>query len=511
MKIARRTFVGGLAAAGAAVALPAWPTRAATDKPFVAVLSQDPDTIDLSSATNAPSVAPAMENVNEPLIGRDPHGQPTPTLATWDIAGDGKAITFHLKKGVTFHSGDAFTAADVAFSVARMLAKVPTYKRNMAMLDRVEVVDPLTVRFVLKAPSVDIIYGARGAYVFSKAYYDRVGEAAFASHPVGTGPYRFAGYQIGQYLDLAAYDGYWGGAPAVKAARLRFITEESTRVAALQSGEADLVMNTPFDRVAGLEKAGFHTVDANVHPTTAVQITFGNPKMPWSDLRVRQAMAYAIDDKAIVDKLFAGIPKHYALFAPSEIGFDPAITPYPYDPAKAKALLAAAGHPNGFDFRLIYWTGNYVGMRQTAEALTLYWQAVGIRAKLESYDPPRMMQVMRSSFAKRDTIDFVLLSPLPLANFADPAYALNFAFNSHSPFSAYVNHRFDAIVAEADATLDNDKRGALVREASKILHDDVGCIPLWNNVSVFAMKPNVRLTPIDGGIALLPLKKVTVG
>jgi peptide/nickel transport system substrate-binding protein len=509
MKIARRTFLGGLAASGAVAALPR-SSRAAADQPFVAVLSQNPDTIDLTSATNAPSVAPAMENVNEPLIGRDAHGQPTPTLATWGIAPDGKAITFHLRKGVKFHSGDDFTAADVVFSVDRMLAKVPTYKRNMATLERVEVVDPLTVRFLLKKPSVDVIYGARGANIASKAYFDRVGERTFASKPVGTGPYKVVDHQIGQTLDLAAFDGFWGGALPVKTVRLRFITEDSTRVAALQSGEADLVMNVPFDRVGGLKKAGFHTVGANVHPTASVQITFGNPKMPWSDLKIRQAMAYAIDDQSIVNKLFDGIPKHYALFAPNEVGYDPSIKPYPYDPAKARALMKAAGHAAGFDMRLVYWTGNYVGMRQTAEAVTLFLQAVGIRAKLESYDPPHMMQMMRSSFAKRDTIDFVLLSPLPIANFADPAYALNFAFSSHSPFSAYVNHEFDAIVAEADATLDNDKRAALVRKASEILHDDVGCIPLWNNVSVFAMKPNISLTPIDGGIALLPLKNIAV-
>jgi peptide/nickel transport system substrate-binding protein len=511
MTIKRRTFLGGVAASGALATLPWSLSRAdAAGKPFVAVLSQNPDTIDLSSATNAPSVAPVMENVNEPLVGRDAHGQPAPGLATWEVSADGKTITFHLRKGVKFHNGDDFTADDVIFSVNRMREKVPTYKRNTATLDRVEAVDPSTVRFILKRPSVDLIYGARGATIVSKAYHERVGEKSFTAHPVGTGPYKFVDYRFGQYLDLAAFEGYWGGAPHVKNVRLRFIPEDSTRVAALQSGEADIVMNTPFDRVAGLKAAGFKTVGANVHPTTSVQFTFGNPKAPWSDVRVRRALAYAIDDSALVDKLFDGIPKHYALFAPHEVGYDPDIKPYPYDPAKARALLKEAGYPNGFEMKLIYWSGNYVGMRQTAEAVTLFWQALGIKVKADAYDPPHMMQVLRSTSAHRDKTDFVLLSPLPIANYSDPAYTLNFVFNSHSPFSTYVNHKFDAIVAEADATLDNDKRAALVRKASGMLHDDVGCVPLWNNVSVFAMKSNVSITPIDGGIALLPLKNVSV-
>lgn len=494
----------------AASALLATAGAAQSDKPFVAVVSQSPDTIDLSKAANPPSVRTTIENVNETLIGRGHDGKPEQTLAAWTTLDEGRVIEFRLREGVKFHSGDPFTAEDVAFSFRRQTEKMPSYKRQTADVERVEVVDRSTVRFHFRKPSISFVWSARAVTIFSKAYFDRVGEETFSAKPVGTGPYRITDYRASQFLDLEAFEEYWGGAPAVKKVRIRFVPEDSTRVAMLKSGEADLIMNTPFAFVREVEAAGFKTARAAVHPSTGIQFTFGNPNVPWADVRVRRAIAHAINADALIKGLFHGQPNRYALFAPSEVGYDPEIKPYAYDLAEAKKLLAEAGYPNGFDLPLYYWTGNYVGLRETVGVVATQLAKIGIRVEVEGYDPPKMASILRANAADRSKVTFLMLTPLMLANYSDPADALSFAFHSGSPFSAYVNKEFDGLVGRAAATLDDTARGNLVRQAGRIMYDDVAALPLWNAVSVFAMKPGVDIVPISGSTQLLPLKNIKV-
>jgi len=468
-----------------------------------------PDNIDLTQSRNGPISRPTMENVTEALIGLAPDGNIKPTVATWTVSDDGKTIEFKLRKGVKFHTGDELTARDIEFSHKRMLdKKVTFYVRQMRALDRFEVVDDQTFRYVFSAPTIGFL-PSRGPFVVSKAYFDRVGEKEFAERPVGTGPYRLVNHQLGQYAELEAFDGYWGAPPALKKVRIAFVKDDTTRISMLKAGEADMIMNTPFSAVEDLAKAGFTNVSSAVHPSVSIQFPSANRKAPWADVRVRRAIALAIDGDAIVKGLFHNVPKRFARLAPGELGYDPDIKPYPFDPGAAKKLLAEAGYSNGFTLPLYYWSGTYSGIRETAEAVALYLRVVGIDVKVQGYEPPQMMERM---FARRDAedTDLVMLSPLTLANYTDPAEALGFAFTSQSQMSVYKNEAFDRLVNLANSTMDEAKRAEYVREAVRIMHADIPSITLWNNVVVYSMKKGWSFTPTQRNQALLDLTGLRV-
>ncbi len=484
------------------------PSVRADDQTLVIAMNHEPEKLDATMALNGVITLPVMENVTEKLVDLDKDGKPAPGLGTWEIAPDGLTITFHLRRGIKFHSGDPFTARDVVFSHDRM-AKNPLYQSVNRNLDHVEAVDDATVKFIFRKPDATF-FVRRALIIVSKTYHDRAGEGAFVRHPVGTGPYKFVAYQPGQSIDLDAFDGYRGGAPAVKHVRFQFVNDDMTRLAKLRSGEADIILNAPYTDVDALRSAGFKIATLETTPTTSINLIKANANVPWHDIRVRQAIAYAIDADAIVKGLLRGIPKHYAGFAPGQVGYDPDLKNYPYDPARSKKLLAQAGYPNGFAMPLAYWIGEDYGMRETAEAAALYLKAVGIDSEVRGLQVPQMVAIMRRNAKSPETATQVAVGPTPFANYYDPTVALSFVFASSSPFSTYRNPDFDQLVAQALQTFDETKRGDLVRRATRLLHNDYVLIPIWNNVAVYAMKKNVAFSVPPHTLIRIEVKDVTV-
>jgi len=495
-------------ALGVAAAPIVTPPAHADEKPLIIVMNHEPEKLDATTALNGVITLPVMENVTEKLIDLDSEGKPAPGLVTWQVSLDELTITFKIRKGVKFHSGDPFTAQDIVFSHERM-AKNPLYQSANRNLDHVEAVDDDTAKFVFKKPEA-IFFVRRALVIVSKAYHDRVGEDEFVKHPVGTGPYKFVSYQPGQAIDLEANPDYWGGAPMVKKVHFEFVDEDTTRVAKLRSGEADMILNTPYTDVDSLKKQGFKIAELETTPTVSVGFIDENPKMPWHDIRVRQAVAAAIDANAIISGLLNGIPKHYAGFAPGQIGYDPDLKNYVYDPARAKQLMAEAGFANGFKMPLLYWIGEDYGMRETTEAVALYVKAIGIDCQVQGMEVPKMVELMRKNAKNPELADTVGIGPTPFANYYEPTVALSFVFASFSPFSTYRNAAFDTLVAQALQTFDVEKRGDLVRQATRILHDDYVSIPIWNSVAVYTMTKNIDFTPTPHALMRMEVKDVTV-
>lgn len=477
---------------------------------FTVVVPNLPDSLDLQQVANTPSVTPTMANVVEMLVGLNHDGSIKPGLAeSWTISPDGKTIDFHLRHGVKFQSGDELTAADVLWSHERMMQKVVLYRAStMHYLDHVEAPDLFTVRFVFTRPDASFLLNRAGVYVESKTYFDRVGEQAFAAHPIGTGPYKVAAVMPGQYIDLDAWDGYWGPKPAVGQARIVWRPDDATRVAMLKSGEADMAMNVPYPDVGALKTAGYAVFTSDNHPTESIQFQLWNPDTPWAKLEVRQAIAHAIDYDAIITGLLHGIPHHFARLAPGESGYDPTLKPYGYDPALARKELAEAGYPGGFKMPLTYWVGNYTAMRETTEAVALYLRAVGIDVQISSFDPPHMMSMLRTS-GRDPKAEVVLMSPLPMANFSDPLNALTLAWLSSSPGSLYPNKDLDALIEKASMTLDDQARGEIVRQAMKLINDQYASIGIWNAVTVYAAKAGWKFDPTNRNAAQMFLADVT--
>jgi peptide/nickel transport system substrate-binding protein len=229
---------------------------------------------------------------------------------------------------------------------------------------------------------------------------------------------------------------------------------------------------------------------------------------PWNKLKVRQAVAHAIDGDAIAKGLFLGFPKRYPRLAPGEFGYDPALKNYAYDPALAKKLLAEAGYPNGFDMPLFYWQAGY-GYRQTAEAVSLYLQAIGIRSHVDALDPGKWLAYTRTHRNDPDA-NFVGIGPVPTANTGlNSLEPLTIGYYL-SPGSTYQNPEFMATVKEALATLDDRKREDLVRKAWDMTYRDVATISIWNSVSIYSMKKDIDYRPIAHRPAWLRFKDLSV-
>jgi len=323
-------------------------------------------------------------------------GQPlAPSLAeSWSVSEDGLIYTFVVRAGATFHNGDPVTAEDVAFSFKRY--RGTAHDQLQARVVKVETPDPQHAVFTLKEPWPDFptFYAtATGAgWVVPKTYIERVGDDGFKKAPIGAGPYKFVSFTPGVALVLEAYDGYWRKKPSVKRLVFKVIPDESTRLAALKRGEVDVAYSIRGELADELETTPGLSLKGVVLQA-AYWLQFPeqwDPKSPWHDIRVRQAASLAIDRKTISEALTKGVSLVTNTIIPDSFEYFWKPPEPVYDRAKAKALLAEAGHPNGFDAGDYYCDVAYANL---AEAVINDLQAVGIRA--------RLMPLERVAFYKR--------------------------------------------------------------------------------------------------------------
>jgi peptide/nickel transport system substrate-binding protein len=464
-------------------------------KKLVIALHAESDTFDLSSTKMLPLAELVAANISEKLVGITPSGKLIPGLATWKISPDGKEIEFTLRKGIKFHSADPLTTKDVEFSYKRGLEKNIAFPRQMALVEKLEVIDDYRIKFRFKQPDATFLPRLAVAYIVSKSYYDRVGEEKFVKQPVGTGPYKFVNWVLGEHINLEANEGYWGGPLSIKEVRFDIVKEGTTRVAKLRTGEADLAVEIPFPMVKELEKAGFKTVKIPAHPSLSLQFQTLNPNVPWYDKRVRLACALAIDGKAIVEKLFHGVTDHFAALAPWELGYDPDLKPYPFDPGRAKKLLAEAGYPQGFEMPLYYQIGRISGVKEAVEAVTLYLNAIGVKCKVMGIEPVQFMEKIRYSWHNNPKGEYVGVTGPPICQYPDPTIALEDGFSSRSFISLYSNPEFDELLVKMRSTLDDTKRGDLIKKAVRILHEDVPTVLISGHKMLYAMGKHVEFTP----------------
>ena len=501
----RRLLTSALCAAAVLAAIPV--ARAEAPQLTVAT-GAEPDSIDITAGFFPPLNYVILRNIDEALWDYNDDGTIRQTVATWDYSADKKTLVFHLKPGVKFHSGDEFVADDVVFGFQRLMEKTRPFARHGKYVEHITAVDKYTVKLDFKEADVNFFDGT-SLFPASKAYYDRVGEKEFATHPNGIGPYEFVAYKPAAYFDVKAFAGYYGKQPAFKAVRFEIVKDAETRTAKLRAGEADMIMDTPFPQVALLAKEGFRIVKLPANPTVSVEFDLLNEKAPWHDRRVRLAVAHAIDGDAIVKTLFQGVPDRYPRLAPGEVGFDPALKNYPYDPALAKKLLAEAGYPNGFKMPLYAAGGIFYGFPETTEAVILYLKAVGIEAELKTVEGANGFEFIRK-VQNDPSIEFVSISGMPVANSGLPSLdALTLSYFSKSPYVLYKYPEIDNGIPAALAELDDSKRADMIRKMEQFLYDEVASISLWDGMSVFAMKKDIAYQPIEHRMPFLTLRNVT--
>jgi peptide/nickel transport system substrate-binding protein len=341
--------------------------------------------------------------LHDALVKPMPAGLNTPSLAeSWSVSKDGLTYEFVLRKGIKFHNGEPVTPEDVKFSFDRYRGAAAKLLKEK--VKEVQLPAANRVRFVLKEawPDFMAFYGtsATGAgWIVPRKYVEKVGDDGFKKAPVGAGPFKFVSFTPGVELVLDAFPDYWRKAPQVKRLVMRSIPDESTRAAAVKTGEVDLaylfggaiaeeLRRTPGVRIVAPLLYGMYWLDF---------LDQWDPKSPWHDGRVRQAATLAIDRQALNQAEMLGLGRTTGSFVPPTFDFALAIEAPAYDPKRARQLLAEAGYANGFDAGDLTPLPPYTSL---GESVTDYLRAIGIRARVRTMERATFLSSWREKKLK---------------------------------------------------------------------------------------------------------------
>jgi peptide/nickel transport system substrate-binding protein len=338
-------------------------------------------------STAPPQITPfgMLYAIHDALVRPYPGHKMGPSLAeSWQESTDGQTYEFKLRPNLKFHNGDPVTTEDVKFSFERY--KGASAKVLQEHVARVEIVDPLVVRFHLKAPWPDFmtVFGTTASaagIVVPKNYLTQVGDDGFKKHPIGAGPYKFVSQKPGLEVELEAYPGYWRRVPAVKTIVMKSVPESTTRAVMLRTGETDIAYVLDGPDAEGVQKDPRMQVVSSKHASIFwIEFTEQwDAKSPWHDKRLRLAANLALDRKRINEAACLGFCPPAGVIVPRVMDFALQVEPPPYDLQKAKQLVAEAGYPNGFD------AGEFAaipGFPTVAEAVVNDLNAAGIRVRL---------------------------------------------------------------------------------------------------------------------------------
>ncbi len=450
----------GLAGAVAALAMFAFSTQGMAGKDAVTLgMVLEPTHLDPTAGAAAAIDEVLYANVFEGLTRINSKGEVKPALAeSWTVSDDGLVYTFKLHSGVKFHDGSDFNADDVVFSLnrARGEKSVNAQKALFKAIDKVEAVDPLTVKLTLKSPN--------GSMLFNLGWGDAVMVAPESADgnktkPVGTGPFKFVKWVKGDRVELARSDKYWGSARVLGKATFKFISDPAAAFSAVMAGDVDGFPNFPAPENMDQFRSDprFKVVIGSTEGETIMSIN--NAKPPFDNLKVRRAMAYAINRQSIIDGAMFGngtpIGSHFAPHHPAYIDLT---GQYAYDPAKAKALLKEAGFANGFKATLKLPPPSYA--RRGGEIIAAELKKVGIDLKIIPVEwGPWIKDVFKAT-----NYDLTIVShtePMDIGIYARDKYYFN-----------YKSDAFKAVIAELNRTSDSKARYALMGKAQKILADD---------------------------------------
>ena len=423
--------------------------------------------------------------LHDALVKPMPGQHMAPSLAeSWSESPDKLSYEFKLRHGLKFHNGDPFTADDVKFSFER--AKGAQLKQKVK---DVVIVDPYTVRFVLKEPWPDFmtVYGtlwSAAAWITPKNYFEKVGPDGFKKHPIGLGPYKFVSQKPGIELVLEANEEYWRKVPSVKRLVFQSVPEGTTRLAMLKRGEVDVayllegqlaesIKDDKQLKLAFSGGIGTHHLDF---------LDMWDPKSPWADPRVRKAASLAIDRKALseAETLGASIPNGNVVYKSMEYSLP--IEPDPYNPEEAKKLLAAAGYPSGFDGGDLTPLPPYFS---PGETVVNYLGAVGIRMRLRTMERAAFISAFQAKKIKGVCF-------CTIAIFGNASTRLSENVPSTGSYSYGGWPDVDELYQKQLVENDPAKREALLQQIQKTLHERTRFAPIYDYFWASGIGPRVE-------------------
>ncbi len=474
--------------AASAMALVASAVSAQTKDTLTIDLPNDAATLDPHLQWNTDSYS-IYRNIFDNLITRDVSGMIVPQIATsWKYLDD-TTIEFKIRDDVTFQDGSKLTAEDVAFSIKRIVD--PALKSpQLSQFDQIksaEVVDPLTVKVTTKSAYPALLAQLVKLSIVPKAYVEKVGNQEFNQKPMGSGPYKLTEWKKGIETDLEAYGSYWRGKPPFQKVVFRAVPDVSTRIADLKTGKADLIRDVPPDQAASIkdgdgtqllsgatERVGYLYINAEAGPT--------------KDVRVRQAIAYAIDKQGLVDALLEGYGAAVNVVGAEPVfGYTDKVAGYDYDPEKAKALLKEAGAEGA---KLEFLTSPSYS-RALVEAMQQMLNDVGFSVDIASSDQATFLKRRQGDAANAGSLAFGAWSCA-----CQDADGIIFPlFRSGSIWAKYKNDKYDALVDEARSILDETKRKELYAEAYEILRQDVPGLGLYQSYALYGAAKHLKWEP----------------
>jgi peptide/nickel transport system substrate-binding protein len=431
------------------------------------------------------------KSVNEGLVNRNAKGEYVPWLAeSWKQVDD-VTWEFKLRQGVKFQDGEPFNADAVKYNIDRLSsdaikgrAQFPT----STFLDRVEVVDPNTVRFISKKLAATMLLELYNLGLSSPKWLKEGSLADIAKKPIGTGAYRFVEWVKDDHLTLEAWDGYWGTKPAIKTVAFRVVPEVGTRMAELETGGVDIAVDIPPDQLARVDRMSTAEVK-RVATGRRVFVGFRNDSAPFTDVRVRQAINYAVNWDAIKTSLLSNSGERLSsiVVPPNN---NPDVKSYPYDPETAKQLLAQAGLADGFSTVLATPAGRYIRDKDISLAIAADLAKVGIKAEVQTIE--------WSVFSNRILVE---KNPYPmyflgLASGFDPQSDLtnlapNFPFNQ----TRWNNEEWLKLYDQLVGTPDPNQRKQISYRMQEIIHDDPPYLFLWLQYAWYGSNKKLQWTP----------------
>jgi peptide/nickel transport system substrate-binding protein len=492
----------------------AWPAAAQnlTVGMGAAVSSMDPHFHNLG-----PNAAVHM-HVYDALVIRDARAEPRPGLAeSWRPLSD-TLWEFKLREGVRWHDGQPFTAEDVVFTFRRV-PEVPNspggFGGFLRAIERLEIVDARTLRIHTRQPHPLLPLDLASVMIIARHAADGAGTEDFNSGraAIGTGPYRLIAYRSGDRVELARNDAYWGEREPWARVSHRFLLNDGSRTAALLAGDVDIIEQVPTTDLARLRRDArlamteipslrtlFISPDwSREGPHPLITDNAGNPlpRSPFRDLRVRQALSLAINREALVERVMEGAAEATAQWLPAgAFGYNPDLRPAPFDPERARALLAEAGFPEGFRVTLATPNDRWPNDARISQAVAQMWTRVGVRTQVDAspfaaFVPRRSRQehaiqlgAWGSSTGEASNYLVSIVATFDRERLTGPAN-----MTRHS------DPDMDSLLARASATMDDAAREELWREATRLYAERLPMIQLLQYRNIWAMRRTLRHDP----------------
>ncbi len=451
----------------------------------------DANNLDPHFSTQINSMAVIQHKVYEGLVALDKNSEYKPLLATEWKQLDDVTWEFKLRQGVTFHDGTPFNAEAVQKTIARVLDKdQPTPKYNLfSSIREVKATDEYTIQLILDypfAPLLSVLASAEGSIISPKAI-EQYGKD-LAKQPIGTGPFAFESWTPGQEIVLVKNEQYWGNQPHINKVIFKAIPEDATRVAMVETGEAHAAEQLPVTEIHRVESSS--SMHLGRFEAFAVDhIGMNTKKKPFDDVRVRQAIAHAIDKDAIIEGVYNNVGKKAnSTLGPKVIGYSPNVPSFPYDLDKARALLAEAGYPNGFKAS-VYLNDNKARIN-VAEVLQAQLKMIGIDLEVKVMEFGAYLEA-----AANGETDLLISGWGNATGDADYNQFNLFHSSAHGKsgnHTFYDNPEVDELIEAGRKERDPEKRKEIYEKALQIEMKDAALIPFRSAENLAAIRNNVQ-------------------